>query len=165
MHSPNSSVDIVANQDAPAAPEDLLKRVHALVVEVLEPVCMHRGCTFDQYLFLNSIRDGRASQPSDLAHLYRRNPGTVTRLVDQLETPGFVRRLSVAGDRRKVQLELTRVGRSAIEKLRPEVASKLELAFADLSEIEIETLDQLLLKTYEGLRSLLATKIRKAKEA
>jgi hypothetical protein len=73
MNATSSPVDIVTNHDAPTALGDLLKRVHALVVEVLEPVCMHRGCTFDQYLILSSLRDRHGLLPSDLAQLYRRN--------------------------------------------------------------------------------------------
>jgi DNA-binding MarR family transcriptional regulator len=123
----------------------LLERVHAMMLELLEPVCRGRGLTFGQYLVLSSLRDGLAFTATDLARLYRRNSGSVTRIVDQLERLVLVQRLRGASDRRTAQLRLTASGETAIDILVLEVLATLGLALHEISSEDIETLDRLLL--------------------
>jgi hypothetical protein len=65
-----------------------LERVHAMMLELLEPLCRDHGLTFDQYLVLTSLRHGLAFTATDLARQYRHNSGSVTRIIDQLERRG-----------------------------------------------------------------------------
>jgi DNA-binding MarR family transcriptional regulator len=132
----------------------LLERVHAKMLELLEPVCREHGLTFDQYMVLTLLHDGLAFTSTDLAQQYRRNRTSVTRTIDQLERLVLVQRLRGASDRRKVRLRLTVSGQTAIDTLVPKMLATLSLALLDISSEDIETLDRLLLTVLTTMESV-----------
>jgi DNA-binding MarR family transcriptional regulator len=134
--------------------DSLLERVHAMMLELLEPVCRADGFTFDQYLILTSLREGLAFTATELARQSRRNSGSITRIVDQLERLVLVQRLRGASDRRIVQLRLTVSGQTAIDTLEPKMLTTLDLALHDISSEDIETLERLLLAVLMTMGSL-----------
>jgi DNA-binding MarR family transcriptional regulator len=140
----------------------LLGRVHAMMLELLGPVCRGDGLTFDQYLMLTSLREGSAFTATDLASHSRRNSGSVTRIIDQLERLVLVRRLRGASDRRIVQLRLTASGRTAIDTLEPKMLATLGLALHDIASEDIQTLNRLLLAVLMTMRSYMGPRFGKA---
>lgn len=68
--------------------------------------------TFSQYITLKRLADGLSS-PGDLARAVDIHPGAMTRLLDQLEKRGLIRRLADPDDRRALRVELTETGQHA----------------------------------------------------
>jgi DNA-binding MarR family transcriptional regulator len=124
----------------------LVKRAHSLMLDVMEPLLEARGFSFVQYVILSWVRDGIAVNPKDICFQYRHNSGALTRVIDQLAERGFLERIRRDRDRRKVELQLTAVGREAIESLIPLVVEKLNLALADFSSAEVKEFQRLLIK-------------------
>jgi DNA-binding MarR family transcriptional regulator len=131
----------------------LLKRAHSLMLDAFEPMLEERGFTFIQYVILAWLRDGVALNPTDICSQYRHNSGALTRVIDQLEERGLLARVRRDRDRRKVELELTALGRETIESVIPLVVDKINLALAEFSSAEFHELVRLLLKLNVALES------------
>ena len=126
----------------------LIKRAQSLMMDVMEPVFAELGFTFLQYIILAWVRDGIAVNPKDICAQYRHDSGALTRVIDQLAERGLLERVrrDRDHDRRKVELQLTKAGRAAIEDLIPLVVDKLNLVLADFSSVEVHELQRLLIK-------------------
>ncbi len=135
----------------------LVKRAHSLMLDIMEPVFEARGFTFIQYVIMSWLRDGIAVNPKEICARYRHDSGALTRVIDQLAERGLVERVRRDRDRRKVELQLTPVGRETIEKLVPLVVEKLNLALEDFSADEAHELQRLLLKLNTKLQSTVET--------
>ncbi len=126
---------------------DLVKRGVAAVVA-------ERGITLAQYNVLRILRGaGRSGLPT-LAiaeRLVEQAPG-ITRLVDQLESDGWLRRERSTEDRRRVYCLLTAKGRKLVNSLDKPVASHSETSFAVLSDREMRALLRTLEKIRDGLQ-------------
>src|ERR1700678_896857 len=103
----------------------LLKRAHSLMLNVIEPMLEKRGFSYIQYVILSWLRDGIAVNPRDFCEKFRHDSGALTRVIDQLAERGLLERARRDRDRRKVELQLTALGRETIEGLIPLVVEKL----------------------------------------
>ena len=65
--------------------------------------------TFSQYVTLKKLAHGIASV-TDLARAAELNPGAMTRLLDKLETKGYIARIADPADRRAWHIQLTEAG-------------------------------------------------------
>jgi DNA-binding MarR family transcriptional regulator len=93
---------------------------------------------------LNQLeRLGRAVQ-CELAQALAQHPGATSRLLDELESKGLVKRRRDALDRRKVWVHLTARGHSRYEALRPVVGRVLGQIMAPLSVGDCRSLSRLL---------------------
>ena len=90
-------------------------------------------------------REGATAQ-CDLAMALAQHPAWVSRLVDELEAEGVVRRRRDAHDRRKLRVEVTVAGRARYEARRAEVNEAVEQVLQPLDRDEREQLRALLLK-------------------
>lgn len=90
-------------------------------------------------------REGAMAQ-CDLAMALGQHPAWVSRLVDELEEEGVVRRRRDARDRRKLRVEVTLAGRARYEARRPEVNEAVEHVLQPLDRGEREALRALLAK-------------------
>jgi DNA-binding MarR family transcriptional regulator len=124
----------------------LVKRAHSLMLDVMEPLFEAHGFSFVQYVIMSWLRDGIAVNPKDICAQYRHDSGALTRVIDQLADRGLLERVRRDRDRRKVELQLTPAGRTAIEGLVPLVVDKLNLALGDFTEDEVQELLRLLIK-------------------
>jgi DNA-binding MarR family transcriptional regulator len=124
----------------------LVKRAQSLMMDVMEPVIEAHGFTFLQYIILAWLRDGIAVNPKDICAQYRHDSGALTRVIDQLAEKGLLERVRRDRDRRKVELQLTRAGRTTVEGLIPLVVEKLNLALEDFSSTEVAEFQRLLIK-------------------
>src|ERR1700733_9883455 len=137
----------------------LIKRAHAMLMDVLENLFADRGFSFIHYAIMTCVRDGIAVNPKDICLKYRHDSGALTRVIDQLEERGLLERMRRGNDRRKVDLELTDAGRKTVESLIPLVVDKLNLALTDFSRDEAAELKRLLIKLNTRLESTLDLKV------
>ena len=124
----------------------LVKRAHSLMLDVMEPLFEEHGFSFVQYVIMSWLRDGIAVNPKDICAQYRHDSGALTRVIDQLAERGLLERVRRDRDRRKVELQLTPAGRTAIEGLIPLVVDKLNVALSDFTPDEVQELLRLLIK-------------------
>ena len=136
----------------------LIKRAHAMLMDVLENLFADRGFSFIHYAILTYVRDGIAVNPKDICVQYRHDSGALTRVIDQLEKRGLLERVRRGADRRKVELQLTEEGRKTVESLIPLVVDKLNLALGDFSREEVEEFKRLLVKLNTRLTTTLDPK-------
>jgi DNA-binding MarR family transcriptional regulator len=95
---------------------------------------------------LAALRDGIAVNPKDICLQYRHDSGALTRVIDQLAERGLLERVRRDRDRRKVELQLTPLGRDTIESLIPLMVDKLNEVLTDFSKAEVQELLRLLTK-------------------
>src|ERR1700677_4431406 len=137
----------------------LIKRAHAMLMDVLENLFTDRGFSFIHYVILTWVRDGIAVNPRDICVQYRHDSGALTRVIDQLEERGLLERVRRGADRRKVELQLTEAGRTTVESLIPLVVDKLNLALVDFSRDEVAEFKRLLIKLNTRLATTLDPKV------
>jgi DNA-binding MarR family transcriptional regulator len=137
----------------------LLKRAHSLMLNVIEPMLERRGFSYIQYVILSWLRDGIAVNPRDFCEKFRHDSGALTRVIDQLAERGLLERARRDRDRRKVELQLTALGRETIEGLIPMVVEKLNLALADFSSAEFHEFLRLLVKLNTTLQPAVDSKV------
>jgi DNA-binding MarR family transcriptional regulator len=131
----------------------LVKRSHSLMHDIMDPVLEAHGFSFIQYVILAWLRDGIAVNPKTFCDLYRHDSGAMTRVIDQLAERGLLERVRRGGDRRKVELELTPAGRTAVEGLIPLVVDKLNLALASSARPSSRNCSALLIKLNTTMQS------------
>ena len=93
------------------------------------------------------VRNGPTTQ-RDLAYATAQHPAGISRLVEELEDDGLVRRKHDEGDRRKLMVHVTRKGKAWFESLAPTVNAAALEAMSKLSpaqRLELRDLLKLLL--------------------
>jgi DNA-binding MarR family transcriptional regulator len=105
-----------------------------------------------QFLVLRKLDLLGPMSAIDLARAIDHNPGAMTRLLDRLETMGYLRRTPHAGDRRALRIELTEAGAAQSQQLTDCSARVLEAAQRSLSEIERDQLHDYLTRVLHALR-------------
>lgn len=126
---------------------DLVRRRGAAVVEPA-------GITLQQYNVLRILRGaGEPGLPtlSIADRMVEQTPG-ITRLIDRLVDKQLVRRMAVAGDRRRVQCCITARGLDLLTGLDAAMNAADDLALAMLSDKDISRLIGLLERIRAGLR-------------
>lgn len=95
------------SQDEAASFGILLRQVRDLSRAALEAELAAAGhdLNFSQYITLKKLAMGTAS-PGELARAADLNPGAMTRVLDQLEGKGLLRRVADPDDRRALRIEL-----------------------------------------------------------
>lgn len=127
----------------------LVRRLFTLWLERFERAVGHADLTLIQWVVLIQLRDGYVRTASDIAHDLRYDSGALTRLLDQLERRGYVRRHRSAQDRRVVELELTAAGRRIVEELLPLVVDQTNAALAPLDRREFQQFHGYLVRMLE----------------
>jgi MarR family 2-MHQ and catechol resistance regulon transcriptional repressor len=87
---------------------------------------------------------------SELATATAQHPTGVSRLLDELEQGGFVRRARDRRDRRKLRVEITALGIARLEEARPQVSGAVEEVLRPLAAAERRALSALLEKLIAG---------------
>ena len=75
----------------------------------------------------------------DIAEVMDKTKSATLRSIDILEEKGFVKRLPVAGDRRKNVIELTSNGKAVIEKMHLNFLERDEILKAGINEKDLAT--------------------------
>lgn len=99
------------------------------------------GLTLPQALVLAALRsDDAPLSAGRLAERVSLTQGTVTAILDRLETKQLVSRVRAADDKRRVLVALTERGRAVIAKAPPLVHAGFVRSFERISEAERDTL-------------------------
>ena len=113
--------------------------------------------SFHQWLSLLWLRDGVANTASDIAKCTQIDPGALARMLENLETRGWILRERSKLDRRVVSLSLTEAGRAELILTMPTVLEELNLALGAFTHAEADQLTQLLRKLMAHQQALAGT--------
>jgi DNA-binding MarR family transcriptional regulator len=89
---------------------------------------------------LRQVADSEPLRPGELAQRLGVEASHVTRTVQQLQKAGYVTRVPDPDDRRAQRIELTSLGRQAVDRVREAGARGMQLALADWSPEELRQL-------------------------
>ena len=131
----------------------LISRVYALNRSQLDAEFEGEDINFTQWRVLMCLRDGLADTSADLSRELSHDKGSMTRLVDQLESRGMIRRQRDKDDRRHVFLKLTALGRAAVNRLIPKLVNYYNELLVDFSPQDVKHLTQLLTKLRAALKA------------
>ena len=100
-----------------------------------------KDITFEQLGVLYYISRSKTKEmiQQDIAAVMDKTKSAILRSIDILEEKGFVKRLPVAGDRRKNVIELTTSGKIIIEKMHGKFLGHDEILKDGINEKDIET--------------------------
>lgn len=130
----------------------LLKISHVMMLDWAMAAFAEHDLSFIQWLALMKLREGKVATASDLCKAMHYDNGSVTRLLDQLEERGLLRRERSKSDRRVILLKLTPVGEKKMADLIPVAVEGLNSALGDFSKAEFAQLSRLLNKLIASLR-------------
>lgn len=99
---------------------------------------------YSQHLLVKIIAKHGPQMPGDLARFLDHNAGAMTRLIDQLEDKGYVRRKPHAQDRRALTIELTPAGDELWRRMSQFIERAQDLALRDLNAADRTRLFDLL---------------------
>lgn len=106
--------------------------------------------TFSQYITLKRLSQGPSSA-GELARAAEIHPGAMTRLLDQLEKRGLIRRVADPADRRAQVVDLTEAGQAARD-VTERIGEQIRLrAMEGLDKTEREELVRLLSHVRDNL--------------
>src|ERR1700754_4417040 len=97
----------------------LIRRLNSLIGPRAEALFADSDFTFSQWVVLKAVRGGIADTCAEIARHLEHDTGATTRLVDQLEERGYLRRRRSTEDRRVVHLEITAAGKALTKSLMP----------------------------------------------
>ena len=116
-----------AEAGAQAAPGIDAARLRVAVLRLARRLRKHdlAGLTPSQLSTLATVGKSGPVRLGDLAAAERIAPSTLTRLINVLESLGYVRRVADTGDARAYLVSLTDPGRGALERIKDEATSLL----------------------------------------
>jgi DNA-binding MarR family transcriptional regulator len=123
----------------------LLRRGAKLLTARMEAMVGERDLNFAHWAVLMNLRD---SPPMTCVELRQRmiyDSGAFTRLIDQLEERGLVRRHRLDSDRRAVEIQITDKGRALAEEYLPRIIGLQNKLLQGFSKEEADRLVDLLL--------------------
>jgi len=123
----------------------LVKRCGVLMTQVAEERFASLSISFTQWLVLTwlNAHEGHISA-TRLSTQIGHDMGALTRVVDELERRGYVKRERSRHDRRAVEIAITATGRQRAHSARRVLVELLNQLVAPFSEQEVDTLIQLL---------------------
>lgn len=130
-----------------------LKHTYALMHECASEAYADTDLSFVQCLVLLKIKEGAATTARDLCRLLLHDTGALTRMLDQLESRGYLHRQRSKADRRVIELQLTAQGHDKLAELTPILVDKLNAALADFSRAELAELTRLLNKLVSTIQA------------
>jgi DNA-binding MarR family transcriptional regulator len=131
----------------------LTRRVQNLTTPHAEAIFADEDLTFTQWIALMGLREGVAETSADLARHLNHDAGAVTRLVDELEKRGLLRRERSKSDRRVVKLILTPQGRTVAKMHVPPIVDFWNRVTDDFTAAEIKQLLALMARMIDRLEA------------
>jgi DNA-binding MarR family transcriptional regulator len=122
----------------------LIKRCGVLMTQIAERSFELQPISFTQWIILISLTQRTHASPTELTAFMGHDMGALTRLVDELERNGLVRRERTEHDRRAVQIAITPEGRRLAHAGKLIVADMLNKLVEPYSTTEIDLLISLL---------------------
>ncbi|RSU51146.1 MarR family transcriptional regulator [Sphingomonas sp. S-NIH.Pt15_0812] len=118
----------------------LIRRIHVMGAQLVEPIFAREGITGTQWSSLAMILMTDANTCVALARDMGYDKGAMTRVVDQLEERGLLRRARDDGDRRQINLSLTPEGREIALRCKRQVQQCWNAVLAEWDREELEGL-------------------------
>ena len=106
--------------------------------------------TVDQWVLIDHIFRKQGISQNELAELTFKDPPTVTRIIDLLEKKGLVERGPAAGDRRKFNLYLTKLGESTYNQAFPIVADIRRKGWGSLNDSDYQHFVRIMDSIYQN---------------
>ncbi len=110
------------------------------------------GLTGPQLVLLRALESDGTSTASSLAKAAALSQGTITGIVDRLETGGLVRRARDAVDRRRISITLTPAGEKVVRRAPSALQATLRNNLSALPNSELQlicsTLDRVVMMMY-----------------
>jgi len=131
----------------------LVKHIAKQMMMQAELVFADRELSFSQWVAMTLIRHEIADNCAAIARQLGHTSGATTRLVDQLDERGLVRRSREGDDRRVVKLELTAAGVLALDALAPRMIDFWNTLLVDFERNEVETMITLLSRLLSALEA------------
>ena len=131
----------------------LTRRVQNLTTPHAEAIFADQELTFTQWISLMGLSEGVAKTSADLARHLNHDAGATTRLVDQLEERGLVKRQRSKSDRRVVQLSLPPQGRAVARMHVPPIVDFWNRVTDEFAPQEIKQLIGLMTRLIERLEA------------
>jgi DNA-binding MarR family transcriptional regulator len=122
----------------------LVRRLHTLMLPEVEARFAAAEVSFTQWVTLMGLREGIAKTCAEVANHLGHDTGATTRMLDQLETRGLVKRERDKVDRRVVNIVLTAKGQALSKTLAPRMIGFWNEMLTDFSHAEVSTLIELL---------------------
>ncbi len=131
---------------------DVIHRLSRSLNDVTLEDLRRFGMTVPRWSVLSqlALRDGRSI--GDLARATVTKQSSLTRVIDQMERDGLVRRRPGRADQRMVEVFLTREGRETYDDVVPLAVQRVHQTLDGLRETEIETLSDLLERVLSNVR-------------
>lgn len=143
----------------------LIKRLNSLIVPRAEAMFADADFTFSQWVVLMAVRDDIADTCAEIARHLDHDTGATTRLVDQLEARGYLRRRRSTEDRRVVHLEITPAGKALTKSLMPRLIDFWNEVLEDFSAEEALQLVSLLTRLMSRIEARAPEALKPAKVA
>lgn len=105
------------NYDVRNAIPYLMGRVRLALQDAFDKELVQFDLTTAQYVVILFVANGMASKAAEVCSILSQDPGAMTRMLDRLESKGFIRRVRSPKDRRAAQLELTPEGKAIYPKI------------------------------------------------
>ena len=127
-----------------------LSKAYRLITSETNAELKQLDITGQQLAILQSLRDGALATPSGLSRLLEVNSGLITRLLDKLEQKRMLKRSRTAGDRRVVEVMLTKKGEEIAAQAPVFATRSFDTRFGKFTRAEFEEFGRLLRKFVDG---------------
>jgi DNA-binding MarR family transcriptional regulator len=130
----------------------LVKRCGVLMTQVAERRFEAQAVSFTQWIALMTLLRQEHMSATQLSAECAHDMGALTRVVDELERRGLVRRERSRRDRRAVEIAITPAGRRVAQSTKKVIVGLLNELVAPFSDAEITTLIGLLQRMHSHLQ-------------
>lgn len=121
-----------------------LAAAHRRVHQTLNAKLKELGIQVEAWRILEVLSAEKDRTMGELADVVLMNPPTLTKLVDRMVSDGLVHRQVSQVDHRRVQLALTNLGRSQVEKLRKFATAQNDEILQKLGPDKVQVLKEAL---------------------
>jgi len=135
----------------------LIKRCGVLMTQIAESSFASQPISFTRWIVLMALTQRAHASPTELSTHMGHDMGALTRIVDELERDGQVRRERSQHDRRAVEIAITPEGRRVANIGKRVVVDLLNQLVEPYSEAEVESLISLLQRFLARMHSLETT--------
>ena len=117
-----------------------------------ELIAIDADITVDQWVVLQQLERQEGQNQLEIAQAVYKDAPTVTRILDLLAKKKLVERVGDTTDRRRFNIELTKLGRQRIKKVWPHIKAARQKAWAGLDEKAIDKLVESLNQVFENIK-------------
>lgn len=119
-----------------------------------ELLAIDADITVDQWVVLQQLEKQEGQNQLAIAQAVYKDAPTVTRILDLLAKKKLVERVEDGSDRRRFNIELTKLGRQRIKKVWPHIKAARQKAWAGLDDKVIDKLIESLNQVFENIKNI-----------